>query len=134
MRGRGAVGPNLQGQTIVTRNDLVEKLRFDQDDLDSLIELGEPIGIDVQKIVNRYIEIANGEKYNKNWTIAEAITADQRTQEDIAKDTFESFYDEVAGRSGGKRKRKRRLSRKKMITRRKRRNNKRKTHSVRKRM
>jgi hypothetical protein len=109
---------------IIENNEVLQDLGFEEGELEMFSEMANGL-VDEQALIDKYLEVAQAEPYNLNWTtVEEARNADYDTgvqkpngttytKHDIANDTLNVFYDNI-GEYGGKgsRKHKQRRTRK----------------------
>lgn len=123
----------VMGDTPEGEIQILMDLGFEEEEIEIL--LGEGIGLD--EIMEKYMAVANSEPFNINWTTEDdAINAEynlngsQYTKHDIAKDVFNSYFQDQEMSAGKRRKKtqKKRKTRKTKKNSKKRRKNKSKIH------
>jgi Ca2+-binding RTX toxin-like protein len=92
----------------IESNGVLQDLGFEEGELEMFDEMA-----DEESLIDKYIEVAQAEPYNLNWTTVDAArnadydTGVQKpngttyTKHDIANDTLNSFYDTIT-ENGGK--------------------------------
>lgn len=100
-----------ENPTQITFDSVLEDLGFTEESIEDFAEVADDL-VDTRELKERYLEIANDEPYNLNWTTIDmARNADfdtgienpeggTYTKADIASDTIGSFYAVITGRGG----------------------------------
>ena len=103
----------LQPDNVIPENNqsILSNLGFEEGELEMFFDMSDGI-IDQNELIQKYLEIAQGNPYNLNWgTVEIAASADYDTgvrkpngttytKHDIANDTLNSFYNIISGRGG----------------------------------
>jgi hypothetical protein len=97
-------------------DNTLQDLGFEEGEIEMFSEMAEDL-VEEQELIERYLEIAQADPYNLNWTTVDAArNADYDTgvekpngttytKHDIANDTLNSFYDVISGHGGKRRRR-----------------------------
>lgn len=106
----------IEPDIVPDNQGILSDLGFEEGELEMFFDIADGV-IDQNELIQKYLEIAQGEPYNLNWGTAEiAASTDYDTgvrkpngttytKHDIANDTLNSFYDILAGRGGRRTKR-----------------------------